>query len=117
MKPFVKISCVTNLQFYSDNLNFWGVPFEIGDDGNALYIVIENIKPSDIHNIATLFLPLQDIDAPEFGTDLYIKHSETSKKLIDALENTALLSSFISQIDGQKWYDLPFCKNPTARRR
>jgi hypothetical protein len=52
-------------------------------------------------------LPAEDID--HHATDLYIRKTPESTKLINKLDNKALLSTFIDNIDHVTWYELPFC--------
>lgn len=71
----------------------------------------ENIEvtPGNIHNLANKNLPKEDIDHHE--TDLYIRKTPESEKLINKLKNKSLLSTFKDNIDGDIWYELPFCYN------
>ena len=51
-------------------------------------------------------------------SDLYVEATEPARKIIDeykkenGLAGTGLCSSFISQIDGKRWLDLPFFFEP-----
>lgn len=98
-------------QFITDNLNYYKIDYQLNIDncGNC-YINIKSINPGDIHAVCTCFLPPSDID--HHTSDLYIKVTKESKKIIEILTPKSLLSSFISQLDGCRWFDLPFCYNP-----
>lgn len=71
------------------------------------------VTPGTVHEIATLLLPPDQID--HHTSDLYIKASPEADQIIKCLQPKSLLSSFISQIDNCKWYDLPFCYDPTIK--
>lgn len=51
-------------------------------------------------------------------SDLYVESTETARKIINeykkenGLSGSGLCSSFISQIDGKPWLDLPFFFEP-----
>lgn len=68
------------------------------------------IEPGNIHAEAVAILPASDID--HHGSDLYLKWSLASHKLVDRLTTKSLVESFTSQKDGARWYDLPFCYDP-----
>lgn len=100
---------------YMDCLNYYNVPFEWCIDEKSHYnghcIKVKSVEPANIHILAYTFLPKRDIDYPEFGTDLYIRKTKESQKLIAELQPKSLVSTFIDNIDHVKWYDLPFCKD------
>lgn len=52
-------------------------------------------------------MSLKDIDTHE--SDLYLRVNEISKKLIAAYDFKNLVNTFIDNIDGVLWYDIPFC--------
>lgn len=70
----------------------------------------EGINPSDIHCILAKELPAEDLD--HHASDLYVRKTEKSTEIINKLNNKALLSTFIDNIEGKEWYELPFCYNP-----
>lgn len=99
---------------YMDCLNYYGIPFEWRIDKKKStdhYIMVNEVEPANIHILAYTFLSSKDIDYPEFGSDLYIRKTEESQKLIAELQPKSLVSTFIDNIDKVKWYDLPFCKD------
>lgn len=68
------------------------------------------ITPGEVWEIASANMEPEHIDHHE--TDLYLRISDVSRVIIGALNNTALLSTFTSWIDGTRWYELPFCYIP-----
>ena len=70
----------------------------------------KDLAPSTIYAAAVEALPAYDID--HHASDLYIKRTPAAVALVARLDNTALLSVFLSQIDGCIWYELPFCFTP-----
>lgn len=70
----------------------------------------EGINPSDIHCILAKELPAEDLD--HHASDLYVRKTEKSTEIINKLNNKALLTTFIDNIEGKEWYELPFCYNP-----
>lgn len=67
----------------------------------------EDVTVDNICKLAYMTLPAEDID--HHATDLYIRKTPESTKLINKLDNKALLSTFIDNIDHVTWYELPFC--------
>ena len=112
---YIKKTTYPQAAVYMDCLNYYGIPFEWcideKDSCKGHYIKIKSVEPANIHILAYTFLPSKDIDYPEFGSDLYIRKTEESQKLIAELQPKILLSTFIDNIDKVKWYDLPFCKD------
>ena len=99
---------------YMDCLNFYGVPFEwrIDESKDEHHIIVKSVEPGNIHSICHTFLPKADIsDGGEFSSDLYIRVTEESKRIMNELKPKALLETFIHNIDHDLWYDLPFCKD------
>ena len=99
---------------YMDCLNHYGIPFEWRIDENQStnhYIIVNAVKPENIHSICHIFLPKEDIGWDEYSSDLYIRITEESKKIIAELQPNGLLSTFTHNIEHDQWYDLPFCKN------
>lgn len=80
-----------------------------------VYYEIEplTVTPGTVHEIAVLLLPSDHID--HHASDLYIKVTAQSKKIIERLQPKSLLSKFIDNIERVYWYDLPFCYNPTVK--
>ena len=68
----------------------------------------EKIMPGEIYEVAKSKLPSEDID--HHNSDLYIKVTPESKKLIEKLEykNSGMLTTFKDD-EGITWYELPFC--------
>lgn len=69
----------------------------------------EEIEPGNIYEKAKAILPKEDIDHHE--TDLYLRVSPKSTELVNSMKyrNSGLLSTFKDNIDGDMWYELPFC--------
>lgn len=70
----------------------------------------EDIQPGDIHSILAKELPAEDID--HHNSDLYVRKTPKSTEIINKLTNKSLLSTFKDNIDGDIWYELPFCYTP-----
>lgn len=68
------------------------------------------ITPGEVWEIASANMEPEHIDHHE--SDLYLKVNDVSRVIVGALDNTALLSTFTSWIDGARWYELPFCYIP-----
>lgn len=68
-----------------------------------------DFDPGEIYEIAVETLPPEDISHHE--SDLYLRKTPESTALIKRMRyrNSGLLSTFRSQIDGDIWYELPFC--------
>lgn len=45
-------------------------------------------------------------------SDLYVPVNDSTKALVEQYEHKSNVSSFISQIDGKLWYDVPFAFDP-----
>ena len=72
-----------------------------------------DVNPGNICELAMKILPKEDIDHHE--SDLYIRKTPESTKLINKMEHKAcgLLTTFRSNIAPHDiWYELPFCYNP-----
>ena len=98
---------------YMDCLNQYGVPFEwrIDESKDEHHIIVKSVEPGNIHSICHTFLPKADISWDEYSSDLYVRVTEKSREIIKELNPNALLSTFIHNIEHDKWYDLPFCKD------
>ena len=68
------------------------------------------ITPGEVWEIASANMEPEHID--HYETDLYLRINDVSRVIIGAMNNTALLSTFTSWIDGTRWYELPFCYIP-----
>ena len=112
---YVKKCSYPQATVYMDCLNQYGVPFEWRIDENngwsGHYIKVKQIKPGNIHSVCYTFLPKKDIDWDEYSSDLYIRVTEESKRIMKELKPNALLETFIHNIEHDLWYDLPFCKD------
>lgn len=71
---------------------------------------MKDLTPGTIYAAALEALPAKDID--HHASDLYLRITPESKALIARLDNKILLSRFRDQIDGDMWYELPFCYLP-----
>lgn len=99
---------------YMDCLNMYDVPFVWFVEnkwGGKHYIKVKSVEPGNIHSICYTFLPKEDISWDEYSSDLYVRVTEESKKIIAELQPKSLLSTFTHNIEHDLWYDLPFCKN------
>jgi len=110
---YLKKCSYAQAAFYSDNLKYYKIPFrwDVNKNGDCL-IKILKITPGNIHIICNLFLDEKDIDFSDFSSDLYIRVTKESKKIIAELKPKSLLTTFTDNIDRALFYDLPFCKNP-----
>ena len=68
------------------------------------------ITPGEVWEIASANMEPEHID--HYESDLYLRIDDVSRVIIGAMNNTALLSTFTSWIDGTRWYELPFCYIP-----
>ena len=69
------------------------------------------ITPGEVYEIAAANMDPEHIDY--HASDLYLKVNDVSRVIVGALENTALLSTFRSDIEPRElWYELPFCYIP-----
>ncbi len=50
-----------------------------------------------------------ELDSHE--SDLYAKVTDSSKKIISNYKYKAIVTTFVSQIDNELWYDIPFAYN------
>ena len=111
---YVKKCSYPQATVYMDCLNLYGIPFEwrIDENKDEHHIIVKSVEPGNIHSICHTFLPKADIsNGGEFSSDLYIRVTEESKRIMNELKPNALLETFINNIDHDLWYDLPFCKD------
>lgn len=69
----------------------------------------EEIDPGNIYEKAKAILSEEDIDHHE--TDLYLRVSPKSTELVNSMKyrNSGMITTFKDNIDGDMWYELPFC--------
>ena len=72
------------------------------------------ITPGEAYEIAAANMNPEHID--HHASDLYLLVDDVSRVIVGALDNTAMLSTFRSWIDGSVWYELPFCYMPFWER-
>lgn len=110
---YVKKCSYPQATVYMDCLNSYGVPFswQIDENSTNHYIVVATVEPANIHSVCHTFLPKRDISWDEFSSDLYVRVTEESKKIMAELQPKSLLSIFVHNIEHDQWYDLPFCRN------
>lgn len=48
-------------------------------------------------------------------SDIYVPVNDATKKIIDGYEYRQNVTVFISQIDNQPWYDIPFANDDYKR--
>lgn len=65
---------------------------------------------TDIYTAALQALPPEDIDHHE--TDLYLRVTEASKRLVSEYAYRQHVTTFKDNIEGQLWYDIPFAYTP-----
>lgn len=65
---------------------------------------------TDIYTAALQALPPEDIDHHE--TDLYLRVTEASKRLISEYAYRQNVKTFKDNIEGLRWYDIPFAYTP-----
>lgn len=63
-----------------------------------------------IYSEAVKLMNPKDID--NHRSDLYLRVTAESKQLVDKYEFKKHVSVFKSNIDGNKWYDIPFAYEP-----
>ncbi len=68
------------------------------------------MKLSEVYELAVKELPKKDID--HHASDLYLRKSDASDRIIERLKPNNLVSVFRDQIDHVLWYELPFCYMP-----
>lgn len=76
---------------------------------------MKDLTPATIHAAAAAALPACDID--HHASDLYIRVTPESRKLIDRFQYSHMVTTFIDNIDHVRWYDLPFCCDPSIINR
>ena len=112
---YIKKCGYSDATMYMDCLKRYGVPFEwkidTKNDWSGHYIIVKKVEPENIHLICHTFLPKRDISWDEYSSDLYVRVTEESKKIVAELQPKSLLSTFTHNIEHDQWYDLPFCKN------
>ncbi len=79
------------------------------DDLDAVDGGSDEYDPGNIYEVAVKLLPAEDID--HHYSDLYIRKTPESTAMLKKMRyrNSGLLTTFRSQIDGDIWYELPFC--------
>lgn len=66
------------------------------------------IEPSEIYAaVKAAQIPAAHID--HHASDLYLKVTPETTRIINQLENKSLLTTFTDNIDNELWYELPFC--------
>ena len=64
------------------------------------------ITPANIHAIAAATMQAEEID--HWYSDLYLKVTPISDRLVERYEYRHIITIFRSQIDGSLWYEIPF---------
>ena len=66
------------------------------------------MKPSEILKaVKAAQIPAAHID--HHASDLYLKVTPETTRIINQLENKSLLTTFTDNIDKELWYEIPFC--------
>lgn len=68
------------------------------------------LEPGNIYSVLVKELPAEDID--HHYSDLYVRKTPKSTEIVNRLTTKSLLSTFKDNIDGDTWYELPFCYTP-----
>ena len=111
---YIKKCSYPDAAVYMDCLKKYQVPFEWKIDKenpNNHYIFVKVVEPENVHSVCYTFLPTKDIGWDEYASDLYVRITEESKKIMAVLKPNALLTTFRHNIENDVWYDLPFCKD------
>lgn len=65
-----------------------------------------------IYELAVQKMDAKDIDHHSFGSDLYLRVNDISKKLVEEYEFKQNVKTFKDNIDHVLWYDIPFAYDP-----
>lgn len=84
----------------------------IGITASTKVTASTEITPENIYERAIDILPSEDID--HHASDLYLRKTPESTALVEKMKykDSGLLTTFTDAIDGDTWYDLPFCYTP-----
>lgn len=52
------------------------------------------------------------VETDNHASDLYVPVNEATKKIISEYEFKSNVTTFVSNIDGKTWYDIPFAYLP-----
>ena len=63
-----------------------------------------------IYELATARMAPEEIDSHE--SDLYLKKTEVSEALVAEYQHRDNVTTFVDQIEGILWYDVPFAYDP-----
>lgn len=72
------------------------------------------IRVDEVLDYARRYMKPEDIDHHGNGRgmdDLYLRVNDTSKWIVNHMDNTAMVSKFVDNIDHVWWYELPFLYN------
>jgi len=72
----------------------------------------EQFTPGNIHAELLKVCGKNDID--HWYSDLYVRKTQATEKIISAYKFRNNVETFIDQIDHVTWYDIPFAYNPAA---
>lgn len=64
------------------------------------------IPLNKVVDVARQLMNPEDIDHHE--SDLYLRVNEISRGIVARMESKSLVSTFIDNIEGKLWYELPF---------
>ncbi len=68
------------------------------------------MKMKNIYERAKLVMPENEID--HHASDLYLKVTDTSTRLVNDYDFMENVSTFRDQIEGKLWYEIPFAFTP-----
>lgn len=72
---------------------------------------MKDLFPSTIYAEAVKKLPKSDID--HYASDLYLRVTPDSQRLVNRFKYRHMVTTFVDNIDHVLWYDLPFCYDPS----
>lgn len=64
----------------------------------------------NIYERAVESMPKNEID--HWQSDLYLKATPISEKLVDEYEWRGSVTTFLDQVEGKLWYEIPFAFTP-----
>lgn len=69
---------------------------------------------TNIYEEAVKIMNPKDID--HWQTDLYLKVTSKSRRLVEGYEYRNLVETFVDNIEHELWYDIPFAYKPGWER-
>lgn len=77
---------------------------------HEIFVRANSIVLSDYYNNLSILDQFKyiGIEIDNHCSDLYVPVNKTTTKIIDSYEYKCNVTTFISQIDGKPWYEIPF---------